>query len=50
MELTFEDDVTTVQQFSLLLTVIPELMHIKMLELRGAYGPRAPSSAIGLGA
>ena len=22
---------------------IPELMHIKMLELRGAYGPRAPS-------
>ena len=40
VELTFEDDVTTVQQFSLLFTVIPELMHIKMLELRGAYADR----------
>ena len=32
VELTFEDDVTTVQQFSLLFTVIPELIHIKALE------------------
>jgi len=43
VQLTFEDDVTTVQQFRQLLTVLPELMHIKMLEFRGAYGPRAPS-------
>jgi glycosyltransferase involved in cell wall biosynthesis len=38
VQLTFEDDVTTVQQFSLLFTVIPQLLHIKLLELRGAYG------------
>ena len=42
MQLTFEDDVTTVQQFRQLFTVIPELMHIKMLEFRGAYGAPAP--------
>jgi dolichyl-phosphate beta-glucosyltransferase len=40
VQLTFEDDVTTVQQFRMLFTVIPELMHIKMLELRGAYADR----------
>jgi dolichyl-phosphate beta-glucosyltransferase len=40
VQLTFEDDVTTVQQFRQLLTVFPELLHIKMLELRGAYGVR----------
>jgi glycosyltransferase involved in cell wall biosynthesis len=46
VELTFEDDVTTVQQLSLLFTVIPELMHIKMLELRGAYsGSMAPAAS-----
>ena len=37
VQLTYEDDVSTVQQFRQLFTVIPELMHIKMLELRGAY-------------
>jgi dolichyl-phosphate beta-glucosyltransferase len=45
VQLTFEDDVTTVQQFKQLLTVFPELMHIKMLELRGAYGARGPLAA-----
>ena len=40
VQLTYEDDVTTVQQFRQLFTVIPELIHIKMLELRGAYHPR----------
>jgi dolichyl-phosphate beta-glucosyltransferase len=40
VRLTFDDDITTIQQFSLLFTVIPELMHIKMLELRGAYAAR----------
>ena len=38
VHLTFEDDVTTVQQFSYLFKVIPELTRIKMLEMRGAYG------------
>jgi glycosyltransferase involved in cell wall biosynthesis len=37
VRLTFEDDVTTVQQFRQLFTVIPELMQIKILEMRGAY-------------
>jgi dolichyl-phosphate beta-glucosyltransferase len=45
VELTFEDDVTTVQQFRMLFTVIPELMHIKMLELRGAYADRRKAPA-----
>jgi dolichyl-phosphate beta-glucosyltransferase len=45
VQLTFEDDVTTVQQFRQLLTVFPELMHIKMLELRGAYDARGPLPA-----
>ena len=40
VRLTYEDDVSTVQQFRQLFTVIPELMHIKMLELRGAYRGR----------
>ena len=40
VQLTYEDDVTTVQQFRQLFTVIPELIHIKVLELRGAYGAR----------
>ena len=40
VQLTFEDDITTVQQFRYLFTVIPELIHIKMLEMRGAYGAR----------
>jgi glycosyltransferase involved in cell wall biosynthesis len=44
VQLTFEDDVTTVQQFRMLFTVIPELMHIKMLELRGAYADRRDAS------
>ena len=39
VRLTYEDDVTTVQQFRYLFTVIPELIRIKMLELRGAYAP-----------
>jgi dolichyl-phosphate beta-glucosyltransferase len=37
VRLTFEDDVTTVQQFRLLFRVIPELIQIKILEMRGAY-------------
>ena len=40
VQLTYEDDITTVQQFRYLFTVIPELIRIKMLERRGAYGPR----------
>ena len=40
VQLTYEDDITTVRQFRYLLTVIPELIHIKMLELRGVYGTR----------
>jgi glycosyltransferase involved in cell wall biosynthesis len=38
--LTYDTDVTTVQMFRFLITVIPELLHIKMLELRGAYDER----------
>jgi len=38
VQLTFEDDVTTVQQFRYLFKVFPELARIKMLEMRGAYG------------
>ena len=44
VQLTYEDDVTTVQQFKYLLTVIPELIHIKMLEMRGAYTSRGAAS------
>jgi glycosyltransferase involved in cell wall biosynthesis len=48
VQLTFEDDVTTVQQFRYLFKVIPELTRIKMLEMRGAYraarGPLTPPS------
>jgi dolichyl-phosphate beta-glucosyltransferase len=40
VQLTYEDDITTVGQFRHLLTVIPELIHIKMLEIRGAYETR----------
>jgi dolichyl-phosphate beta-glucosyltransferase len=42
VQLTYEDDITTVQQFRHLFTVVPELIHIKMLEMRGAYGRRGP--------
>jgi dolichyl-phosphate beta-glucosyltransferase len=45
VRLTFEDDVTTVQQFRQLFTVIPELLHIKLLEMRGAYASRDPRAA-----
>src|SRR6186713_64844 len=49
VRLTYEDDITTVRQFRYLLTVIPELIHIKMLELRGVYAtrevPAAPPAA-----
>jgi dolichyl-phosphate beta-glucosyltransferase len=45
VQLTYEDDITTVGQFRHLLTVIPELLHIKMLERRGAYGHRVSSAA-----
>lgn len=38
VRLTFDSDITTVEQFRFLFTVIPELLHIKMLEMRGAYG------------
>jgi glycosyltransferase involved in cell wall biosynthesis len=41
VRLTYEDDITTVQQFQFMFRVIPELIHIKTLELRGAYGDRA---------
>jgi glycosyltransferase involved in cell wall biosynthesis len=37
VQLTYEDDITTVGQFGYLFTVIPELIHIKALEIRGAY-------------
>jgi dolichyl-phosphate beta-glucosyltransferase len=43
VQLTFEDDVTTVQQFRYLFKVIPDLTRIKMLEMRGAYGARRDS-------
>lgn len=42
VQLTYEDDITTVQQFRYLFTVIPELLRIKMLEIRGAYDIREP--------
>jgi glycosyltransferase involved in cell wall biosynthesis len=45
VRLTFEDDITTVQQFRYLFTVIPELIHIKMLEMRGAYRGQGPAPA-----
>ena len=49
VQLTYEDDITTVGQFRFLLMVIPELIHIKMLELRGVYAtrevPAAPPAA-----
>ena len=45
VQLTYEDDVTTVQQFRQLFSVIPELVHIKMLELRGAYKSRERGAA-----
>jgi dolichyl-phosphate beta-glucosyltransferase len=44
VRLTYEDDITTVTQFRLLLTVIPQLIHIKVLELRGAYDGREPQA------
>ena len=40
VQLTYEDDVTTVQQFKQLFTVLPELIQIKALQLRGAYKAR----------
>ncbi len=45
VQLTYETDITTVRQFSYLLRVIPELIHIKMLELRHAYETREPQPA-----
>jgi glycosyltransferase involved in cell wall biosynthesis len=45
VQLTYEDDITTVGQFRHLLTVIPELIHIKMLELRGVYDTRQGTAA-----
>ncbi len=45
VQLTYEDDITTVGQFRYLLTVIPELFHIKMLELRGVYDTRGVIAA-----
>jgi glycosyltransferase involved in cell wall biosynthesis len=45
VQLTYEDDITTVGQFRFLLMVIPELIHIKMLELRGVYATREVSAA-----
>jgi dolichyl-phosphate beta-glucosyltransferase len=44
VQLTFENDITTVEQFRFLFTVIPELLHIKMLEMRGAYKSHAAAS------
>ena len=40
VQLTYEDDITTVRQFRYLLTLLPELIRIKMLEMRGAYDNR----------
>lgn len=46
VRLTFEDDISTVQQFQYMFRVIPELVHIKMLELRGSYRNRdAPAQS-----
>ena len=45
VRLTYEDDITTVQQFQQLFRVLPELIHIKLLELRGAYGASAAAPA-----
>ena len=38
VRLTFDTDITTVEQFRFLFSVFPELIHIKLLEMRGAYG------------
>jgi len=43
VQLTYDEDITTVQQFRYLFTVIPELIHIKMLEMRGAYRDQNPA-------
>jgi dolichyl-phosphate beta-glucosyltransferase len=43
VQLTYEDDITTVQQFRYLLTVIPELIRIKTLHMRGAYRAHGPA-------
>jgi dolichyl-phosphate beta-glucosyltransferase len=43
VQLTYEDDISTVRQLRLLLTVVPQLIQIKTLELRGAY--RTPSTS-----
>ena len=45
VRLTYEDDITTVQQFQFMFRVIPELFHIKALELRGAYADRGSKPA-----
>jgi glycosyltransferase involved in cell wall biosynthesis len=45
VQLTYEDDITTAGQFRHLVTVIPELLQIKMLERRGAYGRRVRGPA-----
>ena len=45
MRLTFEDDVSTVQQFKQFFTVIPGLMRIKLLQMRGAYSVREGGAA-----
>jgi glycosyltransferase involved in cell wall biosynthesis len=37
VQLTYEDDITTVGQFRYLFRVVPDLIHIKVLEMRGAY-------------
>jgi dolichyl-phosphate beta-glucosyltransferase len=37
VRLTYEDDITTVEQFQVAFSVVPELVQIKLLELRGAY-------------
>jgi glycosyltransferase involved in cell wall biosynthesis len=45
VQLTYEDDITTVGQFRYLFQVIPELIQIKMLEMRGAYDtPSTPGA------
>lgn len=44
VRLTYEDDVTTVQQFQVAFSVVPELVQIKMLELRGAYRSDLPTA------
>jgi glycosyltransferase involved in cell wall biosynthesis len=49
VRLTYEDDITTVGQFRHLFSVIPQLLQIKLLEMRGAYRTRVSQRSQGDG-